>query len=186
MNGAIAKAYELAEQIPGAIILGQFENSANPQAHYNSTGPEIFNDTDGEVDILVGGIGTGGTLSGCARYLKEKNQTIKTVAVEPKTSAVLSGDTPGPHGLMGIGAGFVPDTLNKSLIDEIKCVSDDEAYTAARILAQTEGFLCGISGGAALSAAIEVAGREENAGKMIVVVLPDNGERYLSTPLWEK
>ncbi len=185
MNGAIAKAYELAEQIPGAVILGQFENPANPQAHYNSTGPEIFNDTDGEIDILVAGVGTGGTLSGCARYLKEK-KAIKTVAVEPDTSAVLSGGAPGPHGLMGIGAGFVPDTLDKSLIDEIKCVSDDEAYTAARILAQTEGFLCGISGGAALSAAIEVAGREENAGKMIVVVLPDNGERYLSTPLWEK
>ena len=186
MNGAIAKAYELAEQIPSAVILGQFENPANPEAHYNTTGPEIFEDTDGEVDILVAGAGTGGTISGSARYLKEKKTSLKAVAVEPENSAVLSGKNPGPHGLMGIGAGFVPDTLDMSLIDEVIAVSDRDAYNAARTLARTEGFLCGISSGAALYGALVLAKREENRGKTIVVVLPDNGERYLSTPLWEK
>ncbi len=186
MNGAIARAYELLEQIPGAVILGQFENPANPEAHYRTTGPEIYNDTDGEVDILVAGAGTGGTISGSARFLKEKKADVKTIAVEPEASAVLSGRSPGPHGLMGIGAGFVPDTLDRVLIDEIITVTEVEAYAAARELASTEGFLCGISGGAALHAAMLASKREENTGKTIVVVLPDNGERYLSTPLWEK
>ncbi len=185
MNGAIAKAYELAEQIPGAVILGQFENPANPEAHYKTTGPEIFEDTDGEVDILIAGAGTGGTLSGTSRYIKEKKPGLKSIAVEPANSAVISGKVPGAHGLMGIGAGFIPDTLDTSLIDEVITVTDDEAYTAARELASTEGFLCGISGGAALHAAKLIASREENAGKTIVVVLPDNGERYLSTKLYE-
>ncbi len=186
MNGSITKAYELLEQIPNSVILGQFENENNPMAHYKTTGPEIFNDTDGEVDILVAGAGTGGTISGCAKYLKEKKQTVKALAVEPLNSAVLSGKAPGPHGLMGIGAGFIPDTLDTNIIDEIIPVSENDAYTAARDLATAEGFLCGISGGAALFAAIEVAKREENKDKTIVVILPDSGERYLSTPLWEK
>lgn len=184
MNGAIAKAYELSEQIPGAVILGQFENPANPQAHYNTTGPEIYADTDGEVDIIVAGAGTGGTISGIARYLKEKRASVKAVAVEPFNSAVISGGTPGAHGLMGIGAGFVPDTLDVKLLDEVVTVKDEEAYNAARTLAHCEGFLCGISGGAALHAAMLLAKKEENTDKTIVVVLPDNGERYLSTPLW--
>ncbi len=186
MNGAIAKAYELAEQIPGAVIPGQFENPANPETHYTSTGPEIYSDTDGKVDIIVAGVGTGGTLSGTAKYLKEQNPGIKAIAVEPADSAVLSGGQPGPHGLMGIGAGFVPDTLDRSIIDEVIAVTNEQAYTAARELAAYEGFLCGISGGAALHAARLVASREENRGKVIVVILPDNGERYLSTPLWER
>lgn len=186
MNGAIAKAYELAEQIPGSVILGQFENPANPEAHYTSTGPEIYNDTDGKVDIVVAGVGTGGTITGVAKYLKELKPETKIVAVEPAKSAVLSGEHPGAHGLMGIGAGFVPDTLDRTLIDEIITVYEEDAYTAARELAHDEGFLSGISGGAALYAAIMVAKRPENAGKCIVVILPDNGERYLSTPLWEK
>lgn len=186
MNGAIAKAYELAEQIPGSVILGQFENPANPEAHYTSTGPEIYNDTDGKVDIVVAGVGTGGTITGVAKYLKELKPETKIVAVEPAKSAVLSGEHPGAHGLMGIGAGFVPDTLDRTLIDEIITVYEEDAYTAARELAHDEGFLSGISGGAALYAAIMVAKRPENSGKCIVVILPDNGERYLSTPLWEK
>ncbi|MBQ7821260.1 MAG: cysteine synthase A [Clostridia bacterium] len=186
MNGAIARAYELAEQIPGAVILGQFENPANPEAHYNTTGPEIWDDTEGKVDIIVAGAGTGGTISGVARYLKEKNPDIKAVAVEPAGSSVISGGTPGPHGLMGIGAGFIPDTLDKTLLDEVIAVTEEEAYAAARELAACEGFLCGISGGAALHAAKLVASREENIGKTVAVILPDNGERYLSTPLWEK
>lgn len=186
MNGAIAKAYELAEQIPGSVILGQFENPANPDAHYSSTGPEIYNDTDGQVDIVVAGVGTGGTITGVAKYLKELKPETKIVAVEPAKSAVLSGEHPGAHGLMGIGAGFVPDTLDRALIDEVVAVYEEDAYKAARELAHDEGFLCGISGGAALYAAIKVAQRPENAGKNVVVILPDNGERYLSTPLWEQ
>ncbi|MBO7148519.1 MAG: cysteine synthase A [Clostridia bacterium] len=186
MNGAIAKAYELSEQIPGSVILGQFENPANPEVHYKTTGPEIYNDTDGEVDIIVAGAGTGGTVSGVARYIKEKKPTVKIVAVEPAGSAVISGKAPGAHGLMGIGAGFIPDTLDTAVLDEVITVTDNEAYTAARELAGTEGFLCGISGGAALHAAKIIAQKEENAGKSIVVILPDNGERYLSTPLWSK
>ena len=185
MNGAIAKAYELAEQIPGAVILGQFENPANPEAHYKTTGPEIFEDTDGEVDIVVAGAGTGGTITGISRYIKEKKPGLLSVAVEPAGSAVISGKAAGPHGLMGIGAGFIPDTLDTSLIDEVITVTEEEAYTAARNLAATEGFLCGISGGAALHAAELVASREENTGKTVVVILPDNGERYLSTPLYK-
>ena len=185
MNGAIAKAYELAEQIPGAVILGQFENPANPDAHYNTTGPEIFDDTDGEVDIIVSGVGTGGTLTGISRNIKEKKPELVSIAVEPLGSAVISGKSSGPHGLMGIGAGFIPDTLDTSLIDEVITVTEEEAYTAARELAASEGFLCGISSGAVLYAASVIASREENAGKMIIVILPDNGERYLSTPLYK-
>ena len=185
MNGAIAKAYELAEQIPGAVILGQFENPANPEAHYKTTGPEIFEDTDGEVDIIVAGAGTGGTLTGISRYIKEKKSELISIAVEPTGSAVISGGAAGPHGLMGIGAGFIPDTLDTSLIDEVITVTEEEAYTAARELASTEGFLCGISGGAALHAASVISARSENEGKTVVVILPDNGERYLSTPLYK-
>ncbi len=185
MNGAIAKAYELAEQIPGAVILGQFENPANPKAHYKTTGPEIFEDTDGEVDIIVAGAGTGGTLTGISRYIKKKKPELISIAVEPAGSSVISGGTAGPHGLMGIGAGFIPDTLDTSLIDEVITVTEEEAYTAARELASTEGFLCGISGGAALHAASVLSSRPENAGKTVVVILPDNGERYLSTPLYK-
>lgn len=185
MNGAIAKAYELAEQIPGAVILGQFENPANPEAHYKTTGPEIFEDTDGEVDIVIAGAGTGGTLTGISKYIKERKPELVSVAVEPANSAVISGKPAGAHGLMGIGAGFIPDTLDTSLIDEIIAVTEDEAYSAARELAATEGFLCGISGGAALHAAMTVAKRDENSNKTIVVILPDNGERYLSTPLYK-
>lgn len=186
MSGAIAKAYELAEQIPGSVILGQFENPANPEAHYKTTGPEIYNDTDGQVDIVVAGAGTGGTISGVAKFLKEKKPTVKVVAVEPSKSAVISGNPPGSHGLMGIGAGFIPETLDRTLIDEVITVDEEDAYRCARELALDEGFLCGISGGAALCAAIDVVTRVENAGKTVVVILPDNGERYLSTPLWEK
>ena len=185
MNGAIARAYELAEQIPGAVILGQFENHANPEAHYKTTGPEIYEDTDGEVDIIVAGAGTGGTLTGISKYVKEKKPELISIAVEPAGSAVISGKAAGPHGLMGIGAGFIPDTLDTSLIDEVITVTEEEAYTAARELAATEGFLCGISGGAALHAASIAAARPENTDKTIVVILPDNGERYLSTPLYK-
>ncbi len=185
MNGAIARAYELAEQIPGAVILGQFENPANPEAHYKTTGSEIYEDTDGEADIIVAGVGTGGTLTGISKYIKEKKPELISIAVEPAGSAVISGKAAGPHGLMGIGAGFIPDTLDTTLIDEVIPVTEEEAYTAARELAATEGFLCGISGGAALHAANLVATREENAGKTVVVILPDNGERYLSTPLYK-
>lgn len=185
MAGAIAKAEELAEEIDGAVVLGQFINKANPAAHTVSTGPEIWEDTEGKVDIFVAGVGTGGTITGTGEYLKEKNPALKIVAVEPAASPVLSGGKPGPHGLQGIGAGFVPEILNTEIYDEIVQVENDEAYAASRMLAHKEGVLVGITSGAALHTAIELAKREENAGKTIVAILPDTGERYLSTPLFE-
>ena len=185
MAGAIAKAEELAEEIAGAVVLGQFINKANPAAHTVSTGPEIWEDTEGKVDIFVAGVGTGGTITGTGEYLKEKNPALKIVAVEPAASPVLSGGKPGPHGLQGIGAGFVPEILNTEIYDEIVQVENEEAYAASRMLAHKEGILVGITSGAALHTAIELAKREENAGKTIVAILPDTGERYLSTPLFE-
>ncbi|MBO4407321.1 MAG: cysteine synthase A, partial [Clostridia bacterium] len=184
MKGAIEKAEELAASIPGSFIPGQFENPANPKAHFLSTGPEIWNDTDGRVDIFVAGVGTGGTLSGVGGYLKSRNPGVKVVAVEPASSPVLSGGAPGPHGLQGIGAGFVPDTMDVSLCDEIVRVEEEDAYRTGRSLARAEGLLAGISAGAAVFAAGLLAQRPENAGKMIVVLLPDTGERYLSTPMF--
>ena len=185
MAGAIAKAEELAEEIGGAVVLGQFINKANPAAHTVSTGPEIWEDTEGKVDIFVAGVGTGGTITGTGEYLKEQNPALKIVAVEPAASPVLSGGKPGPHGLQGIGAGFVPEILNTEIYDEIVQVENEEAYAASRMLAHKEGVLVGITSGAALHTAIELAKREENAGKTIVAILPDTGERYLSTPLFE-
>lgn len=185
MAGAIAKAEELAEEIDGAVVLGQFINKANPAAHTVSTGPEIWEDTEGKVDIFVAGVGTGGTITGTGEYLKEQNPALKIVAVEPVASPVLSGGKPGPHGLQGIGAGFVPEILNTEIYDEIVQVENEEAYAASRMLAHKEGVLVGITSGAALHTAIELAKREENAGKTIVAILPDTGERYLSTPLFE-
>ena len=184
MNGAIEKAEELAKEIPDSIVAGQFVNPANPEAHRKTTGPEIWEDTDGKVDILVAGVGTGGTITGTGEYLKSKNPNIKVVAVEPADSPVLSGGKAGAHGLQGIGAGFVPEVLNTEIFDEIITVSSDEAYEASRSLAKCEGILVGISSGAALHAAIEIAKREENADKTIVVILPDTGDRYLSTELF--
>lgn len=184
MNGAILKAEELAKEIPDSIVAGQFVNYANPQAHRNTTGPEIWADTDGKVDILVAGVGTGGTITGTGEYLKSKNPNIKIVAVEPADSPVLSGGKAGAHGLQGIGAGFVPQVLNTEIYDEIFTVSTDEAYTSSRELAKREGVLVGISSGAALYVAIQLAKQEENANKNIVVLLPDTGERYLSTDLF--
>ncbi len=184
MSGAIAKAKELAEQTPGSFIPSQFENPANPAAHREATGPEIWEDTDGEVDIFVAGVGTGGTLTGVGEYLKEKKPDVKVVAVEPATSPVLSQGHAGPHKIQGIGAGFVPKTLNTGIYDEIITVEIEDAYAAGRAIARQEGVLVGISSGAALHAAIELAKREENAGKLIVALLPDTGERYLSTELF--
>lgn len=184
MSGAIAKAKELAEQTPGSFIPSQFENPANPAAHRVATGPEIWEDTDGEVDIFVAGVGTGGTLTGVGEYLKEKKPDVKVVAVEPATSPVLSQGHAGPHKIQGIGAGFVPKTLNTGIYDEIITVEVEDAYAAGRAIARQEGVLVGISSGAALHAAIELAKREENAGKLIVALLPDTGERYLSTELF--
>lgn len=185
MSGAIAKAEELKEEIPGAIIPQQFENPANPAIHEKTTGPEILRDTDGKVDILVAGVGTGGTITGVGRVLKKANPNVKVVAVEPAKSPVLSGGNPGPHGLMGIGAGFVPKALDTGILDEILTMTEEEAYAAARNVAKAEGLLIGISGGAALAAAVKLAKRPENAGKRIVVILPDSGERYLSTSLFD-
>lgn len=184
MSGCIAKAEELKKQIAGSIVAGQFVNPANPEAHYETTGPEIYEDTDGDIDFFVCGVGTGGTITGTGRYLKEKNENIRVVAVEPAASAVLSGGKAGSHGLQGIGAGFVPEILDKTVYDEIITVSDEEAYEAGRLIAQKEGFLVGISAGAALKAAIDIASRKENAGKTVVVLLPDTGSRYLSTPMF--
>ena len=185
MKGAIAKAEELAATIPNAILLGQFVNPANPAIHKATTGPEIWADTDGEIDFFVSGIGTGGTISGAGEYLKNKNPNIKVVAVEPQDSPVLSKGVSGPHKIQGIGAGFVPDTLNTKIYDEIIMVSNDNAFATGRMLPQTDGILVGISSGAALWAATQIASRVENAGKIIVVILPDTGERYLSTALYE-
>lgn len=183
MKGAIKKAEELAEEIPGGIILGQFVNPANPEIHYKTTGPEIWRDTGGDVDIFVSAVGTGGTISGAGRYLKEQNPNIQIVAVEPFNSQVLSGGSPSSHKIQGIGAGFIPKTLNTEIYDEIIAVKDEEAFKTGKALAKTEGFLAGISSGAALWAAAELGKRTENKGKTIVVILPDTGERYLSTPL---
>ena len=185
MQGAIEKANELAKQIEGSFLAGQFENPANPFAHIETTGPEIWCDTDGQVDIFVAGAGTGGTVSGVGRYLKMQNPNIKIVAVEPENSAVLSGGEAGPHGLQGIGAGFVPKNLDLSLIDEIITVNEEDAYKTTRFLAEHEGILTGITSGAAAFAAAQLSMRPENEGKIIVALLPDTGERYLSTPAFE-
>ena len=183
MKGAIAKAKELASQIENSFIPGQFENPANPQAHYKTTGPEIYSQTEGKVDIFVAGVGTGGTISGIGKYLKEQNPNVKVVAVEPASSPVLSTGKGGAHKIQGIGAGFVPDTLNTKIYDEIITVENEDAFTSGKEVAKTEGILVGISSGAAIQAAKELAKREENKGKTIVVLLPDGGDRYLSTPL---
>lgn len=184
MKGAIAKAEELNKSIPGSLILGQFDNPANPAAHASTTGPEIWKDTDGKVDILVAGVGTGGTITGIGTYLKAKDPKIRIVAVEPKDSPVLSGGQPGPHRLQGIGAGFVPSVLNTQVYDEVFTVTTEQAYSAGRLLAHREGILVGITSGAALHAATEIARRPGNQGKTIVVILPDSGDRYLSTTMF--
>ena len=184
MKGAIAKAEELAEEIPGSFIPGQFVNPANPAAHRASTGPEIWADTDGRVDIFVAGVGTGGTITGVGRYLKEQNPAVKVVAVEPEDSPVLSGGRPGPHAIQGIGAGFVPEVLDRTVYDEVITVSGEDAFAAGRLMGRREGVLVGISSGAALHGAIELARRPGNKGKTIVALLPDTGDRYLSTPLF--
>ncbi len=186
MSAAIEKAEELHRSIPNSFIAGQFENPANPAAHYKTTGPEIWRDSDGLVDIFVAGVGTGGTISGVARYLKEKNPNVRIVAVEPAASPLLSGGKAGPHGLQGIGANFVPKNYDASLVDEIIPITETEAYNAARLLARTEGVLTGITSGAALRAADMLAQRPENHGKTIVALLPDDGGRYLSTDLWKE
>lgn len=183
MKGAIAKAKELASQIENSFIPGQFENPANPQAHYKTTGPEIYSQTEGKVDIFVAGVGTGGTISGIGKYLKEQNPNVKVVAVEPASSPVLSTGKGGEHKIQGIGAGFVPDTLDTKIYDEIITVENEDAFASGKEVAKTEGILIGISSGAAIQAAKELAKREENKGKTIVVLLPDGGDRYLSTPL---
>ena len=184
MQGAIAKAEELAAELPNSFIPGQFVNQANPEAHFRTTGPEIWDDTDGRVDIFVAGVGTGGTVTGVGRYLKSRNPGIKVVAVEPSASPVLTEGTAGPHKIQGIGAGFVPETLDTSIYDEVITVTNEDAFATGKELARTEGVLAGISSGAALWAATQLAKRPENAGKTIVVLLPDTGDRYLSTPLF--
>ena len=186
MAGAVAKAEELAASIPNSFIPGQFDNPANPAAPYKTTGPEIWRDTEGHVDIFVAGVGTGGTISGTGRYLKEQNPNVRIVAVEPAASPLLSQGHAGPHGLQGIGANFVPGNYDASLVDEIVTVTDEDAYHTGRLLARTEGIMAGITSGAALWAADELARRPENKGKTIVALLPDDGSRYLSTPLWSE
>lgn len=186
MAGAVAKAEELAAAIPGSFIPGQFDNPANPAAHYKTTGPEIWQDTEGHVDIFVAGVGTGGTISGTGRYLKEQDPHVRVVAVEPASSPLLSQGHAGPHGLQGIGANFVPGNYDASVVDEILTVTEEEAYRTGRLLARTEGIMAGITSGAALWAADVLARRPENAGKTIVALLPDDGSRYLSTPLWSE
>ena len=185
MTGCIAKAEELRKQIPGSIIAGQFENPANPKAHYLTTGPEIWQDTDGSVDIFVAGIGTGGTISGVGRYMKERKPGVQIVGVEPWDSPLLTEGRSGPHGIQGIGANFVPDILDRTVIDEILPVTVEDAYAAGRRLGREEGVLCGISSGAALHAALLLAKRPENRGKTIVALLPDSGDRYLTTPMYQ-
>ena len=184
MKGAIARAEELSKEIPGSVILGQFDNEANPAVHAAATGPEIWEDTDGSVDIFVAGVGTGGTITGVGTFLKSKNPAIKVVAVEPADSPVLSGGQPGPHKLQGIGAGFVPTVLNTQIYDEVITIPTDQAFSTGRLIAHKEGILVGITSGAALYAASQLAKRPENAGKTIVVLLPDSGDRYLSTPMF--
>ncbi len=185
MSGAVKKAEELQKTMPGSILGGQFDNPANPEAHYCTTGPEIWADTDGQVDVFVAGVGTGGTISGAGKYLKEQNPNVQVVAVEPARSPLLSEGHAGPHGLQGIGANFVPGNLDRALLDEILPVGDEDAYTLGRELAGSEGLLVGITSGAAVWAAIELAKRPENRGKTIVALLPDSGERYLSTPMFQ-
>lgn len=185
MRGAIAKANELATEIPNSFIPSQFDNPANPAAHFETTGPEIWQDTDGGVDLFVAGVGTGGTVSGTGKYLKSKKPSCRVVGVEPASSPLLSGGKAGTHGLQGIGANFVPDNLDRDILDEIISVTEEDAYIAARALARLEGVLCGITSGAALYAATQLANRPENEGKRIVALLPDTGDRYLSTPLFE-
>ena len=184
MKGAIARAEELAREIPGSFIPGQFVNPANPAIHRKTTGPEIWNDTDGKVDLFIAGVGTGGTLTGTGEYLKSKNPAIRIVALEPADSPVLSEGRSGPHKIQGIGAGFVPDVLNTKIYDEVLTASSEEAYEAAKLLAKKEGISVGVSSGAALSGAIRLAKRPENKGKTIVALLPDSGDRYYSTPLF--
>lgn len=186
MQGAIERAEQLHRENAGSVICGQFVNPANPASHYASTGPELWEDCEGRLDVLVAGVGTGGTLTGTAKYLKEKNPALRAVAVEPKGSPVLSGGKAGPHGLQGIGAGFVPDILDTSLVDEVIAVSEEDAYAFGRLLAKREGVFAGITAGAAAYAAVQLAKRAENAGKRIAVILPDTGARYLSTPLFSE
>ena len=186
MSGAIAKAEKLAKENPGSFIAGQFENPANPEAHYRTTGPEIWADTDGKVDIFVAGIGTGGTITGTGRYLKEKNPNVEIVGMEPADSPLLTKGVAGPHGIQGIGANFVPDILDRSILDRVVTVTTEQAYTAGRRLGAEEGILAGISAGGALHTALELAKQPENEGKTIVALLPDSGERYLTTPMYQR
>ena len=185
MTGCIAKAEELKKQIPGSIIAGQFTNPANPEAHYKTTGPEIWEDTEGNVDIFVAGIGTGGTITGTGRYLREKNPRVRIIGAEPADSPLITRGISGPHGIQGIGANFIPEILDLTLIDEVVTVTTGESYTAGRRMGREEGILCGISSGCALHVALELARKEENKGKTIVVLLPDSGERYLTTPMYQ-